>query len=144
MTNLVHLDAPEDCVVWEGTWKSARFPNFVKGRIYAFAKDPNTTEDYQTQGYLTFEGCIKNGCVYPVCVNMNPGSAPLTSGKATAECDVLNLELELTEYNGVTDAKGTYKTTTKPYDEGTIWMHATDKTSLDYTPKSSLFTIFGF
>lgn len=145
MTESVYLEAPEGCVVWEGTFKSSRFPSFVKGRIQAFAKGPEETEEYQTHGCLTFEGCVKRGCVYPVCVNMSPGSDPLTTGSAKAECSVLNMELELTEYNEeVTDVKGTYNTTTKPLDDGTLWMHKTDRTTIDFTPKSSFFTIFGF
>ena len=108
-------------------------------------KGPEVTEDYQTDGYLSFEGCVKRGCVYPVCVNMCPGSDPLTTGCATAECSVLSMDLALTEYNeDVTEVKGTYKTTTKPFDEGTVWLHKTDKTTIDFTPKSSFFTVFGF
>lgn len=140
----VHLEAGENECVWEGTFKSNKFPNFVKGRIHVIVKDPSTTENYETQGYITFTGCVKHSCVYQVCVHMQPGSDPLNFGKATAECGILGLELKLKEYNSKNDVKGTYKTTTRPFDEGTVWMHITDKKSLDFEPKESAFTIFGF
>jgi len=141
----VTLNAPEGCVVWSGTWKSSRFPNFVKGRLQVFAHRPEFTETYETDGYLTFEGCVKNGCVYGVCGNVVPGSDPLTTGVATAQCGPLEMELNLTNYNDdVTHVEGTYKITTRPYDEGTVWLNKTEREAIEYVPKSSVFTIFGF
>lgn len=141
----VTLEAPEGCSLWSGTWKSSNFPNFVKGRLHVFAHGPEHKETYEAHGYLTFEGCVKNGCVYAVCGNVVPGADPLKTGTATAECGPLSMQLSLTDYNDdVTHVKGTYKTTTRPFDQGTVWLSNTDVTVVEYTPVNSVFTIFGF